>query len=145
MSSPMENLQRYAVLLGRILLSLIFILSGLAKIGDWSGTAGYMASRGMRAIPFFLTMAIIFEVVGGLSVLAGWKARFGALALILFVISATLVFHNFWTYPQGQQQIQMVMFLKNLAIMGGLLLIFSFGPGAFSLDQRNKVQSRKRQ
>ncbi|MFQ5459043.1 MAG: DoxX family protein, partial [Myxococcota bacterium] len=102
----------------------------------WSGTAGYMASRGMPAIPVLLTLAIIFELLGGLSILLGWKTKAGALALFLFLVPVTLIFHNFWTYPPEQQQMQMIMFLKNLAIMGGLLMLAGAGPGPLSVDGR---------
>ena len=130
------NAERIGPLIGRVFLSVIFILAGLGKIGDWSGTAGYMASRGMPAIPLFLTLAIIFEVLGGFSLLLGFKTKIGALALFLFLVPATLIFHNFWTYPAAQQQMQMIMFLKNLAIMGGLLTLAAAGPGPLSIDAR---------
>ena len=130
------NAERISPLIGRVFLSVIFILAGLGKIGDWSGTAGYMASRGMPAIPLFLTLAIIFEVLGGFSLLLGFKTKIGALALFLFLVPATLIFHNFWTYPEAQQQMQMIMFLKNLAIMGGLLTLAAAGPGPLSIDAR---------
>ena len=131
-----QQSERIGRLIGRVLLSIIFIGAGLSKMGDWSGTAGYMASRGMPAIPVFLTLAIVFEVLGGFSVLLGWKTKAGAAALLLFLVPVTLIFHNFWTYPEAQQQIQMAMFLKNLAIMGGLLILASAGPGSLSVDGR---------
>jgi putative oxidoreductase len=93
----MKQLERFAPLAGRILLAQIFIASGLSKIGAWEQTAAYMASKHMPLVPFFLLMAILFEVGGGLSVALGYKARFGAAALIVFLIPATLIFHNFWT------------------------------------------------
>ncbi len=131
----METPRHYASVIGRFLLSLIFIMSGMGKLFDWSGTAAYMQSEGMVAIPFFLTMAILFEVLGGLSILLGFKARWGALALIVFLIPTTLIFHDFWTYDDPQmRQLQMINFMKNLAIMGGLFLVFSLGPGSLSLD-----------
>ncbi|MEI7728782.1 MAG: DoxX family protein [Verrucomicrobiota bacterium] len=116
-------------LFARILLSLIFILSGFGKIGDWSGTTKYMASKGMVAIPFFLAMAILCELGGGLSVLFGYKARFGALVLICFLVPVSLIFHNFWSFSGMEQRMQMIHFLKNLAIMGGLLLVARRGTG----------------
>lgn len=133
------GIEPWLTLLGRILLSLIFILSGFGKIGDWSGTASYMASQGMVAVPFFLTMAILFELGGGLSVLLGFKARWGALALICFLIPATLIFHNFWAFTGAEQRMQMINFMKNLAIMGGLLLVVLRGAGNPSIDGRGKA------
>lgn len=117
-------------------MALIFLISGLGKIFDWQGTAGYMASKGMPLIPFFLLGAIVLELAGGLAVLLGFKARIGALLLIVFLIPATLIFHNFWTLTGMERQIQMIMFLKNLAIMGGLLLVVGLGPGPLSLDEK---------
>ncbi len=129
-------MERYFSVVGRILLSLIFLLSGIGKIADWPGTAGYMASMGMPAIPFFLTMALLFELAGGVSLLVGFKARLGALGLIVFLIPTTLIFHNFWAYAGMERQMQLINFLKNLAILGGLSLVAAFGPGPASLDAR---------
>ena len=132
-------MNRFTPLIGRFLISSIFIMSGLSKIGGWEQTAGYMASKGMPAVTLFLAGAIIFEVLGGLSVLLGFKARLGAIALIIFTIPAALIFHNFWAFEGMEQQTQMIMFMKNLAIIGGLLLITSFGSGPISIDNmKNK-------
>jgi len=128
-------------LLGRILLSAIFILSGLGKIGDWSGSAAAMAAQGMRAVPLFLALAIITEIGGGLSVLLGFKARWGALVLICFLIPATLIFHNFWAFTGAEYRMQMINFLKNLAILGGLLLLVLRGAGRPCLDWPRKLYS----
>ena len=128
------KIEPWLTLLGRILLCLIFILSGLGKIGDWSGTAASMTAKGMVAVPFFLTMAIVFELAGGLSVLLGFKARWGAWALALYLIPVTLIFHNFWAFAGPEQRMQMINFLKNLAIIGGLLLMALRGPGRPCID-----------
>ncbi len=132
-----EKLQHVTPLVGRGLLSLIFLLSGFGKIADWSGTAAYMASKHMPAVPFFLLGAILLEVGGGLALLAGFKARWAALALIFFLIPATLIFHNFWAYEGMEQKMQMINFLKNLAIMGGLLTVAAHGAGPISVDERS--------
>jgi len=136
------TIQSCITVAGRVLLSLIFIVSGLTKIANWSGTAQYMASKGMIAVPFFLAMAILFELAGGLSVLTGFKARWGALALVLFLVPVTAIFHNFWTLQGMEQQMQMIHFMKNLAIMGGLLSIVARGAGLASVDEcRPKARS----
>lgn len=127
---------RYLPLAGRVLLALIFVISGLGKIPAWNQTAGYMSSRGMPLVPLFLIGAICIEVGGGLSVMLGFRPRIGAAALMVFLLPATLVFHNFWTYPPAEQQVQMAMFLKNLSILGGLLLVAAFGAGPASADSR---------
>lgn len=121
-------------LAGRILLVLIFLLSGMSKLSGWSGTVGYLASKGIPAIPMFLSLAIIIEVVGAVSVVLGYQARWGALILFLYLIPVTLIFHNFWALNGQLREIQMINFMKNISIMGGLLLIASFGPGLVSFD-----------
>jgi putative oxidoreductase len=123
-------------LLGRFLLSFIFLLSAVGKLSQFNGTAQMMEGKGMLLAPFFLVMAILFELIGGLSILLGYKARIGALMLIVFLIPATLIFHNFWAYTGGEHMAQMTNFLKNLAIMGGLLQIVPHGPGALSLGRK---------
>jgi putative oxidoreductase len=129
------SIQTCITVAGRVLLSLIFVLSGLDKIANWSGTAQYMASKGLVAVPFFLVMAILFELVGGLSVLTGFKARWGALVLVLFLIPVTAIFHNFWAFEGMERQMQMIHFMRNLAIMGGLLSIVARGAGLGSVDE----------
>lgn len=123
-------------LVGRILLSLIFLMSGIHKMTAWSDTAEQMAGEGMPTVPLFLFGAIVFEVGGGLSILLGCRARLGAALLIVFLIPTTLIFHDFWTYEGQQQQMQMINFMKNLAIMGGLFVVLGFGAGPMSLDSR---------
>jgi len=134
----MEKHKYPMILGGRALIALIFVMSGLGKIAGWEGTAGYMTAKGMPAVPFFLGAAIGVEVLGGLSVLIGLKARWGALALFLFMIPTTLIFHSFWSYQGMEHQMQMINFMKNLAIMGGLLVMAAHGPGVISLDSRRK-------
>jgi putative oxidoreductase len=132
----MDKLNRFLPLAGRILISQIFLMSGLHKIFAWEQTAGYMASKGMPMIPLFLLGAIVFELAGGLAVLTGFGARCGAALLIIFLIPATLIFHNFWALEGMNQQIQMIMFMKNLAIMGGLFFVISFGAGPLAVGCR---------
>lgn len=132
------SVQSLAAPIGRGLLSLIFLFSGLGKMMDWSGTAGYMAVKGMPLVPFFLFMAIVFEFVGGLSVLLGYRGRLGAAMLIVFLVPTTFIFHNFWAFEGMEQRMQMISFLKNLSIMGGLAFIASVGTGPFSLDRRGQ-------
>jgi putative oxidoreductase len=124
-------MQKFTPLIGRIFLSAIFLMSGLGKIANFSGTQQYMAAYGMPMTSLFLIGAIILEVGGGLSILLGYKAKWGALALIIFIIPATLIFHTNFS-----DQTQMIMFMKNIAILGGLVLIVANGAGSLSLDNR---------
>ena len=126
---------RYFVIFGRMLLSVIFLVSGLGKIMDWNGTAQIMASQGLPLIPLLLAGAIITELTGGLSVLLGWRARWGALLLFLYLIPTTLIFHDFWTFTGPEMQTQLVNFLKNLSIMGGLLLVAAYDGAALVADR----------
>jgi len=125
-----------APLIGRILIALLFIPSGLAKLVGFSGTMAYVASVGLPPA-FGAAIAVIVEVVLAAAMLVGWQARWAALIMALFTIGAALFFHNFWAAPPDQQLMQNINFFKNLAIAGGLLFVYAFGPGAYSLDARS--------
>ena len=129
----MNVLNRYGSLTGRILLALIFLLSGFGKLAGFDGTVGYIASQGLPAPQLLAIAAIFMEIGGGLMLVLGWRARWGAAALFVFTALAALLFHNFWSVPAEQAQIQMIMFMKNIAIMGGLLLVLVHGSGQLSL------------
>lgn len=131
----MNGVTQFAPLIGRIVIAQIFLLSGLSKIGNFSGTAGYMASKGMPMVEVLLVLTIIIEVGGALMILLGWKARIGAIVLFLWMIPVTLIFHNFWAVPVDQKMVQQIMFQKNLAMIGAMLYIFAFGSGAYSLKR----------
>lgn len=126
-------LKQFGPLAGRVLIALIFIVSGFGKIAGFAGTSGYMASKGLPVVPVLLVLTIIVELGGGLMVLLGIKARWASTALLLFMIPVTLIFHPFWAVDAASAQMQQIMFLKNLAIMGGLLYIAAFGAGPYSL------------
>jgi len=113
--------------------AIIFLRSGIGKILDFSGTQQFMNVNGipLALTGILLAAAIIFQLVGGLSVLLGYKAPWGALILILFLVPTTLIFHN----PFAPQQ--MIAFLKNLGLIGGLLMVNDTGAGSISLDARN--------
>jgi putative oxidoreductase len=131
------NVQNTAALVGRILLALIFIISGFGKITGYAGTAGYMASKGLPMVGVLLPLTILVELGGGLLIALGWKARWAAAVIFLFIIPVTLVFHNPAGLDAAQAQQQMINLLKNLSIMGGMLGLFAFGPGGFSLDAKH--------
>lgn len=120
----------YTALAGRISLALIFIMSGIGKITDFEGTRAYMSAYGMPLTWFFAIGAIALELGGGISLIAGFLTRLGALALIVFLIPTTLIFHTDFA-----DKLQVIMFMKNLAIIGGLLMVFSFGAGKISVDE----------
>jgi len=120
----------------RVLIALMFVIAGLSKFGNLAGTAGYIASKGLP-LPValaFLTAAL--EVIGGLAILVGFQARSAAFALAVFTLVASVLFHNYWAMPADQQMVQQLMFMKNLSVAGGLLLLAALGAGAYSLDAR---------
>lgn len=124
----MDKFNCYLPLVARVLLALLFLLAGLGKIGDVAGTAGYMSSVG---IPGFLAWpAIIFEIGVGVLLIVGWKTRIVALAAAAFCLVTAVLFHNNFA-----DQIQMIMFLKNLSIAGGFLLLTANGAGKFAIDK----------
>ena len=134
----MEWLKSFGSLIGRILLVLIFLNSGIEKIGNFEGTAQYMIKFGMPYTSFFLFGAIVLELLGGMTILLGYFTRFGAFLLIIFLIPTTLIFHTDFS-----DQIQVIMFMKNVSMLGGCFLILSFGAGRFSLDYLFKGRKKK--
>jgi putative oxidoreductase len=131
----MSQFQPWGLLLGRLLLAYIFVLSGYGKIAGFAGAAGYMAKYGMPMIEPLLVGAIIVELAASLMLVVGWKARWAAWALFLFIIPTTLIFHAYWAVPPEQAYGQMIQFQKNLAMMGGMLYVALMGPGRLSLDK----------
>jgi putative oxidoreductase len=125
----MEAWKALAALIGRILLALIFLNSGIGKIGNFAGTAQYMAGHGMPYASFFLVGAIFFELVGSITIILGYFARFGAVLILIFLAPTTLIFHNIFVDPK-----MMIHFMKNVSMFGGLLVLLSAGPGRYSLD-----------
>ena len=130
------NTQGFPVLIARVLLALMFLLAGFSKFAGLDGTAGYIASKGLPMPQLLAFGTAALEVGGALLLIVGWKARWAALALAAFTLLASLIFHNYWALPAEQQMMQQLMFMKNLAVVGGLLAVFAFGAGSISLDQR---------
>lgn len=126
-------LKTYGPVAGRILIAPLFLLSGFHKVTGFPAAAGTLAQAGLPFPEVLLVGAIVFELGGGLMVLLGWHARWGALLLALFTIAATLVFHNFWSVEAAQYRGQLNHFMKNLAILGGLAYVMAAGSGPFSL------------
>lgn len=136
MNQLCEMVRQYGPLAGRILMALIFLVSGFGKITGFAGTAGFMASKGMPFAEVLLAGALVFELAGAIMLILGWRVHWGALLLIVFMIPATLMFHNFWAVDAAQYQNQLNHFLKNVAMVGGLLYVMAFGAGPLSLDSR---------
>jgi putative oxidoreductase len=133
------NAQGPILLVARILLALMFILAGFGKLAGLEGTAGYIASKGLPMPMVLAAGAGVLELAAGVLLVIGWQARWAALALAVFTLVASVLFHNYWAMPAEQQMMQQLMFLKNLAAIGGLLAIFGFGAGGLSLDARRSA------
>jgi len=125
------------LLAGRFLLALMFILAGFGKLANADGTAQFMASGGLPNLPILALLVGLFEVLAGAALIVGFKARWAALALAAFTVVATLMFHAYWSKPADQQYLQQLMFLKNLAVVGGMLAVAAMGAGAWSVDARS--------
>lgn len=132
-------LQNPLALIGRLLLALLFLPAGISKIGGFAGTVGYIASKGLPVPSVAAVIAIVVEVGGSLALIAGFGTRWAALALAGFTFIATFLFHNFWAMPAEQVMMQQLMFFKNIAVVGGLLVLAAHGAGAWSLDARRSA------
>jgi putative oxidoreductase len=132
----MTSTNDITTLAGRILISVIFLISGFFKVGGYSQIVGYAAAVHLPAPGVAIAMAAAVELACGLAILAGFKTRASAWLLFLYLLPVTYIFHNFWAVQGQEQQMQMVNFLKNVAIMGGLLVLSVNGAGAYSADAK---------
>lgn len=122
-------MKKYSQILARIFLAQIFVLSGMFKIIGYEGTQNYMEAMGIPGM--LLPLVIFIEIGGGLAIILGWQTRWTAIALAFFTVLAGVIFHSNFS-----DHIQMIMFMKNIAITGGLLLLAAHGAGEYSLDGR---------
>jgi putative oxidoreductase len=156
----MKVVQFFLGCIGRILISLIFILASIGHIIDWQGSLQYltnglqtwmtygvnkpeiqkMVDPLLSSIPLLLSAAIVLMLIGGIMVFFGMKTRFGAFLLIIFVVPTTLLMHPFWILQAPDRDLQMIMFMKNLSILGGLLYLLAYGNGG---DRAAKKTSKK--
>jgi putative oxidoreductase len=134
-----------ANIFGRFLLALIFLVSAYGKIADWQGAINFMAEKGIPSPEVLLPIALVVEVLGSLMLIVGFKAQWAALALVVFLIPATYYFHDFWKMPQEtaeeniRRQNQIVLFLKNVSIAGGLIIVAARGAGPGSIDEPRNI------
>jgi putative oxidoreductase len=129
----------FTPLAGRILMSVLFLVSGFFKLGAYSQMVGYAASKGLPMAGVAIACAAVLELAGGLALLIGFQTRIAAWLLFLYLIPTTFYFHNFWAMQGMEQQDNMVHLLKNVAIMGGLVILAANGPGPYSIDSRAKA------
>lgn len=124
-------------LIGRVLLAAMFVLAGIDKISGFEGTAGYIASVGLPFSEVLTVLTIAVEIGAGLALIVGFKVRIAALLLAGFTLAASVLFHNYWAMPAEQAYVQQLMFMKNISVAGGLLMIVALGGGSFSLGRKN--------
>lgn len=127
-------------LIGRLLIVALFLPAGIAKLTGFEGTVGYIASVGLPLPAAAAAAALVVEIVGSLALIAGFYTRIAALVLAVFTLVATYFFHAFWAAAPEQAFVQQLMFFKNIAVVGGLLVLVSSGAGAFSLDARRSAE-----
>ena len=127
------------MLVGRILLALVFLVAGWRKLMAVAGTAGYFAKLGLPMPEVLAWVAIAIELGGAILLIVGWQTRFAALLLALFTVIAAFAAHRFWEFDAALQTNEMNHFLKNLAIVGGMIVLAATGPGALSVDGRRRM------
>jgi putative oxidoreductase len=130
-----------AALIGRILMAILFIKAGWGKIPGFEGTVGAIASKGIPLPQVAAAITVALELLGGILLVVGWQTRWIALLFVLWLIPTTVLFHPFWAVPPEQYVAQQNNFLKNVAIMGGMLLLFAFGPGRIAVDRDPAIRA----
>jgi putative oxidoreductase len=125
----------WAALAGRVLLAAIFVHSGFGKITGFEGTVAAIAAAGLPLPQAGAILAILVELGGGLMLVAGYKARWAALAIAALTLVASFFFHNYWAAPPDKYMAQFLNFWKNVSMIGGLLVVYAFGPGRLSIDR----------
>ncbi|GBU14996.1 LysR family transcriptional regulator [Polaromonas sp.] len=132
----LASFQNSLTLLGRLLMAWMFLPAAIGKITGFSGTVAYSASMGLPMPEVGTAVAVVVELLGSVALILGFGTRWAALALAFFTLVASFFFHNYWALPAEQQMMQELMFMKNMAIVGGLLTMAAWGAGAWSLEAK---------
>lgn len=128
-------------LLGRLMMTYIFATSGIAKVFGWSGNVAYMSTRHLPLIPVLLAAAMVIELAGSVCLVTGYQARIAAFVMFWYMTAVTVLFHNYWAASEAMAGMQETQFRKNLAIMGGLLMLAYSGPGKWALGRRAEANA----
>lgn len=123
-------------LIGRVLIAALYLPAGISKLTGFEGTVGYIGSVGLPLPAAGAVLAILVEILGAVALIIGFKTRIAATVLAVFTLVATVIFHAFWSAAPDQAFVQQLMFFKNIAVIGGLLLLAANGAGALSLDAK---------
>ncbi|TAL77785.1 MAG: DoxX family protein [Burkholderiaceae bacterium] len=134
-----DSYKAYVALLGRVLLALMFIQSGFDKWLNISGTAAYIASTGLPLPSVLAVLAAALELFGGIALVLGVQVRWVGLAMALFTVVVGSIFHAYWAVPADQAAVMQLLFMKNISVAGGLLLISALGAGPLSVGGRRKA------
>lgn len=136
MSTSIQNSLNF---IGRLLLVALFLPAGISKLTGFAGTVGYIASVGLPMPTVGAALALVVEIAGSVALLLGYQTRLAALVLAVFTVVASVFFHAYWSAPEAQAFVTQLLFFKNIAVTGGLLILAAQGAGAFSLDARQKA------
>ena len=128
------SLQNPLAFVGRLLLAALFLPAGIDKLTGFAGTVGYISSVGMPLPTVAAALALAVEILGGLALVFGFGTRIAALVLAFFTLVASFYFHAYWAVPADQQMVMELLFFKNVAVVGGLLVLAAFGAGGWSVD-----------
>lgn len=129
----MEFLQDIFSLIGRVLISGMFLWAAYEKITHWKQTTSYWKAKKIPQLNIIMPIGMAFKIIGGLSVLLGWHAHFGALLLLIVAIASLSMMHQWWKYQGAERQSEKLFFLKDIAVIGGLFMILALGAGHFGL------------
>ena len=130
----MKNFDNVLNLFGRIAIATLFLPAGLGKLMGIEGTTGYFTSLGLPLVAVLVWVVIAIEVLGGIALILGYKTRFVAIGLAIFTVLASIAGHAFWAAPVDAAFIAQLLFIKNIAVTGGLLILASSGAGSISID-----------
>lgn len=131
----MKSIENTVNLIGRILVASLFLPAGISKLMGFDGTVAYFGSLGLVLPAALAALVIAIEVVGGITLVLGYKIQMTAIILALFTLGASIIGHAYWALPADQVFVAKLLFYKNIAIIGGLLILASVGAGKLSLDR----------
>lgn len=132
----MSNQNDLLSLVGRVLLALMFLVGGVDKIMGLEGTIKYAQTNGVPMANIAIYIAIVIEIGMGLLLVAGFKTRWAAMVLIVFIVATEFFFHQYWNMEGAPRNFNRIVFYKNLAVLGGMLMLIVAGPGRYSIDAR---------
>ena len=136
-----NTFQSATALLGRLLIATLFLPAGIAKLTGFAGTVGYISSVGLPMPALGATLALLVEILGSVALIVGYGTRAAALVMAVFTLAATYFFHAYWAAPADQAFVASLLFYKNIAVVGGLVVLAAFGPGAWSIEGRDGSKS----